>query len=511
MKPSNYLLLFVTVLMLGATIFWLTQGDPISPATPQSSLNDECSFEGSQVWRGSQTGISCTMVTVPADYTDPRQASIQLPVVILHSTSATPAPDPLVINHGGPGDSLVDTMYPFFVNTSFGDALRRQRDIILIETRGTRYTSTPLTCEALYAVTFEVQAISADSGEAFKQCVEQWAADEIDLANYQSLASANDIITVLDHFEYQTFNYYGASYGTMLGQHLLRDHSTRLRSVILDGVAPLAINHYTEVGQSFYGALRQVFDTCAQDNNCQALYPDLETTFFTILDELNTNPYKLTLEHPLTGESVTLPVDGYTLAAFFFPLLHNAETISMIPALITGFADPNLRGPFLDNLLPEIFAGADVYIDEYNGLFYGAHCAERSGISITNANLVDLPAILHPLVHDAIETFTTLCTAGAIERFPAQINTPVESDIPTLVLSGQFDPVTAAPWGAVVAETLTHSYEYVLAGVGHGTILSPCGQQLISDFLAEPRTAPVDDCVQSSGIEFIALEALLDQ
>ncbi|NJL54321.1 hypothetical protein HC928_03415, partial [bacterium] len=53
----------------------------------------------------------------------------------------------------------------------------------------------------------------------------------------------------------------------------------------------------------------------------------------------------------------------------------------------------------------------------------------------------------------------------------------VRSDVPTLVLSGEFDPVTPPVWGNLIASELPNSFAYTFP-TGHGVIASECPQQL---------------------------------
>ena len=77
------------------------------------------------------------------------------------------------------------------------------------------------------------------------------------------------------------------------------------------------------------------------------------------------------------------------------------------------------------------------------------------------------------------------------------------SDIPTLLLSGQFDPSTPPRWADLAAQTLINSYSFVLPMTGHGVgINTPCGRTLISKFLGSPTTNPVSPCTVESDAGF---------
>jgi pimeloyl-ACP methyl ester carboxylesterase len=78
---------------------------------------------------------------------------------------------------------------------------------------------------------------------------------------------------------------------------------------------------------------------------------------------------------------------------------------------------------------------------------------------------------------------------GAADRV---IDTPVVSDVPTLLLVGEFDPVHPEAAARSIAEGLSASTVVVIPGVGHGTAFAgECPGSLIAAFLAEPE-APLD-------------------
>ena len=75
---------------------------------------------------------------------------------------------------------------------------------------------------------------------------------------------------------------------------------------------------------------------------------------------------------------------------------------------------------------------------------------------------------------------------------------PVVSDVPTLVLSGEVDPVTPPGWGQSVAKHLSHSKHIVVPATGHGVVTTPCGNHIVTDFIDEGSAEGLDiECVAS--------------
>jgi hypothetical protein len=80
----------------------------------------------------------------------------------------------------------------------------------------------------------------------------------------------------------------------------------------------------------------------------------------------------------------------------------------------------------------------------------------------------------------------------------------VTSDVPALIMSGQFDPITPSTNGEQVAATLSTAYTYVFPGLGHaGLGLSVCKKGIMAQFLDDPTRTPDASCIDDMGIEFV--------
>ena len=73
---------------------------------------------------------------------------------------------------------------------------------------------------------------------------------------------------------------------------------------------------------------------------------------------------------------------------------------------------------------------------------------------------------------------------------------PVESAVPSLVLSGDLDPVTPPAWGEIVVKHLRNGRHITVPATGHGVVATACGSKLIQEFLDRGSAADLDaSCV----------------
>jgi pimeloyl-ACP methyl ester carboxylesterase len=72
--------------------------------------------------------------------------------------------------------------------------------------------------------------------------------------------------------------------------------------------------------------------------------------------------------------------------------------------------------------------------------------------------------------------------------------TPVRSDIPTLILAGEYDARTPVENGRRIAQTLTRGYVFELPGMTHGS-RPRCLNEIMTRFLEDPTREPDASCI----------------
>lgn len=89
-----------------------------------------------------------------------------------------------------------------------------------------------------------------------------------------------------------------------------------------------------------------------------------------------------------------------------------------------------------------------------------------------------------------------ICELWKVDPADPVENEAVVSEVPTLVLAGQFDPVSPPEWGRMAAETLKTSYFYEIPGEGQGVMAAnECGLSIGLSFLDDPTRAPDSSCL----------------
>ena len=457
----------------------------------------------------------CGYVTAPEQHALPKGRTIQLAVVRIRSTSKSPAADPLFVEQGGPGDSTIGVIVDWAVPTLPElQAVLRSRDLVFVEERGTRYSRPFLSCPE-----YDARNIAIAKGEMaytdpswFKTCQDRFKAQGINLGAFNTLENAADVYFVAETLGYRTFNYYGVSYGTLLGQYVIAQadkHKAKLRSVILDGVVRPDIDFNLSGGHSLSYALRNLFHACAQDQRCSQAYPNLEQKFLAIVDQLNRKPVPLTLTTPLSKQAVVTQLDGNAFIAAFVPLLArpysgNTARGTSIPKYIHAASQGNF-GWVADNLSPDLESSDG----SAKGMYHSVLCVRANSLRATPAQV--LPPPFPQLIPWGLREGEAVAKVCAILQ--ADLKPPFvyeNTEIPTLVLNGTYDPVTPQPYGEAVARNLKTAHVYTFPGLGHGSFFPPPGMpatdcviQIATDFLANPRQAPSSSCLTQIKLLFV--------
>jgi pimeloyl-ACP methyl ester carboxylesterase len=362
------------------------------------------------------------------------------------SRSSTPAPDPVIFLWGGPGDYAL-----FFAADhieTFDDILN-QRDLILFDQRGVGYSEPVLDCPETEEARLANIEKDLDHAEeqaiylaALTACYERLVATGINLSAYNSATSAADLHDLRQVLGYETWNLLGISYGTRLALTAMRDygHTGAIRSVILDSVSPPHIDNLAEYGANTERAFNLLFARYAADDACHNAYPDLAARFYNLVDTLNNEPITVVVTDRVNEATYRVPFNGDDLMIILFDMMYCPNQIIYIPKIL-GQLEQGRTTTLSSWLTDSLYESAFVSM----GMRLSAECAEEvafTGIAEVQARTDGMPPQLALLVENEVDDNLTQCKVWQVEATDPVENEPVVSDIPTLLLAGDYDPIT---------------------------------------------------------------------
>lgn len=459
----------------------------------------------------NQVRVTCGYVIVPESRSGNPIDTIRLAVVVFHSNSNNPAPDPIVFLQGGPGGAAIElsannfeiVVKPFI----------SERDFVVFDQRGTGLSTPYLQCDEVNKIYF--QDIYGNIDNSTRELVYQNAlfscgglqrSNGINPQAYSTVENAADVKDVVRLLGYEKVNLFGVSYGTRLALVTMRNHPEIVRSAILDSVVPVETNVLLEFPNSAKSTLTEVFETCMVDIKCNTAYPELEKVFWELVVALDTNPVTLTTSAYPLG-SVTETVDGYYLLSVVLGLARNEFLINTIPQTIYRVKNGDYTTLTLAQYsLPYAFEGISP------GLYISTMCREHvlssseEELKAVSNNLNVASLIWRPFYGSFEEMYSACKTWGATGPDLGE-NDAVVSDIPSLIIEGSFDPATPPFMGKQVANNLANSFYFEFPNAGHvPSIGNPegCAIQVVLEFMRNPLLEPNRGCLNEiKAVEYL--------
>lgn len=441
------------------------------------------------------TVASCGYVTLPQDYADPSGRRVEIYYTQIHSRGDNP--DPLVYLVGGPGSSgthLLPVSYEKYLH-----AFAAERDIIIIDQRGTGLSNPPLYCrEALFRLGDILESPHEEHAELLLEilgdCQRRLAKQGVQFDTFHSANNARDVVNVLLALGYERWNLVGVSYGTKLALTMMRDYPQFLRSVILDSVYPPQADIYMDAYYSGERALDVLFEACAASPSCNGRYPNLRAVFYRLYAQLNDMPM-LAEYQPPDSRRLTIEISGYRLYDWVFSWLYEVDAIRLIPKLVFELASGRTR-----SIVPMGALFEQSMVTLSLGMHYAVQCQEEYGSAQRDyARLVAAHPHLRGFLAYPVEgqaTLPQLCELWGVPARPDKVNQAVHSDVPALLLSGNYDPITPPEYADIASRTLSSAYAYVLPHVAHAALRSDdCAVGIAVAFISQPLVEPDSSCI----------------
>ncbi len=414
--------------------------------------------------------------------------TIRLPFIVIKSRSASPRPDPVLFMAGGPGGS---TLYQTRIRRR--SPLLDERDLILLEQRGTRFAEPALMCPDIerarrsgWGTRLNGDPDPREVSAAMAACARSLEQAGVDLAGYTTKESAADIADLRRLLDIPSWNLYGVSYSTKLMLTVLRDHPQGVRAAILDSVLPPEANWDEDGSANILESLERLFALCREDERLRSRFPELREGFFRLLAEANLRPIEISAKNPLEDKPLSLKLDGAGIMNCLYTGLEEASAIPWLPLVI----DSACRGDAA-RLAPL----AKAYLGSTQGTAMGMRLAVWSNeeFPFERTKKILKPAGLPPVLAQFIQVAVPF---EALQAWPQgrpdkRESEPVRSQVPILIAAGEFDPDTPPKWARKAASFLPNAHLVEFAGYTHVPLFGhPEAERIMREFLADPSRRP---------------------
>ncbi len=380
---------------------------------------------------------------------------IHLNVIILHAKGPGVKPDPIFPFSGGPGQDATESAQYYR-----GDWTRDERDLVFVSQRGTGGDN-KLDCpKAADDNNIQGYLDPLFRADLFRECRDE-LSKRFDLTKYSTELSADDFNDLRRALGYDKINVTGGSYGTRMALVYMRRHPETVRTAILNGVAPIAFRNPLYHSSNFHEAIRALFAECDNDPECRAAFPNLEDEYLAILHRLEQEPAEVTVGNPVTKEPVTVRLSKEAFIEGLRVTMYAGRRNREVPHLLHRAFEGELR-PFAEMALASERGIRKILA---LGMLLSVTCSEDLD-RITEKDIVEIAAWTDA-GDTRIRTQKAVCEFWPRSEISPDYGDPVSVDVPTLLLSGNLDPVTPPKWGEEAASHLPRSLHLVVPGA-HG-------------------------------------------
>lgn len=407
-------------------------------------------------------------LTVPQDHDDPAAGTIRLAVAVIAPRTAQPAPDPIVLIPGGPGDAQVEPSTVAIASSPRVGLHRLHRAVVVLDPRG-HGLSGPNVCAELNLEAPLIDDAASDAPAlttGLAACRHEAAASGVRLHTLSSRQAALDLEYLRRALGAPALNLIGASYGTRIAATAVYEVPRAVRAVMLHG--PVAPPH-TEARVPGDAVLRLLFRRCMESVECNRAYPHLARDHEIALSRAARTPSTLRVPAGDGRRVVEVRVDSAFLAEHLPELAYSRALVAVAPLLIHTMAEEGL-GPMtlLASRLRDTFLSA---------IRYSTHLAFRCNDEMPYASM----------------TLRRSCEA-LLGHAPVVQRSFLRADIPALIMTGELDTRTTTEDAYRLAETMSRAQVVVIPWYGHEG-LPDCAFRVTDAFLITPDRAADTTCM----------------
>lgn len=504
-------LYFVALLVFGLPTHTFAQESPAIEVNTNALINDDvsdvthviCPFKNDIDYQPNR--VRCGFITVPENREVPDSRLLR--VIFTHITAQAsldiedddtsakkdeqvlePRADPIIYLTGGPGAGI-----EFYVNRFLKHDLTKTRDLYILNQRGIGdseelcpyYESTSR--ELVLADNLKAQEI--ENAQRMKACFAAATNRGVDLSAYNTVENARDVRALRRALGFDSWNVWGISYGSHLGQMLVNVDPEGIRALVLDAIVPNDLGDLMRIHRWVARNHKNVFTECARQG--AAICDGLEQAFYAAGNALIANPVMVDAfdEELFPSGKANVPA---LIAAFApFSMLYEQDEHPAIPSVMRGLVN------MINNRDDEVFQALANGAAEFSrsiGIGMGSAIRCNDGYMAAEASIAaedlqeDFGFNEGAFSVEGSQLMADTCVEAGLAPRDRKDYQLIQSDIPTLVVNGDWDPITPPALAERIAPGFSNGRLIIVPYAGHGPTrsMSECASQVLTDFFDDP-------------------------
>ena len=423
-----------------------------------------------------------------------------LPVVYLRAPVWRRANPPVLYIAGGPGGATgldTENMPGWF---SWFEQVDWSADVILYDQRGVGLSKPSPGCHeaterrrTLLDSILPVEQEYALMRDAMLACRDRLLAQGWDLGSFTTPSNADDALSLVMALGLEDWQIYGVSYGTRVALEVMRRQPEGLKAAVLDSVYPPHVPGEASDTWLLNRSLYLFFRSCELLSDCEYHPERLRADLENAMALLQREHMRLELRDPDTGLPLPVVMDADDLVWLIFESQYVWSNLKLLPGAISSLARGHVSSELRAMLQESLTLMLDDSLSE--AVANSVDCADNGQFPRWEflRQLRAYPLVANVRQHDWDYGVCRDWPSGDTGRGFRQ---PVFSSVPTLLLAGEFDPVTPPQWAYEGARGLSNGTVFTFPGIGHGVLDSDsCGMALVGAFLSQPHNPTPPACL----------------
>ncbi len=462
-----------------------------------------CPFKGEIDY--DDENLSCRLLEVPENREKKRGRKIELHVVKLHARKPenwdadkkgdwVKRDDPVIYFTGGPGAKAAN-----YVERFRDHGVRDVRDLYILEQRGIGFSGDycPLYAGRNRADRNVDTKMKAEDAElaAIEDCFAKARANRVDLSAYSTIENARDARALRMALGYDQWNVWGISYGSILGQAYLKEDPAGVRAAVIDAIVPLYPGATLHNTTKYYARdLDLLAEACDANATCAKHFSDFRERLKAGVEAVAAEPLAVEAIDMETNPSGTAYIFEDLVGGAAFGLLYEQDNYASLPAFIDALMNAVERREAEQFRI--LSAGSSPIGGSSEGMFNAIACNDGWIEKSATASLEDMaayPTLSKVLVGALtspprlVEEHARICRRYTGGPRDAADYVPVRTDIRTLIVEGEMDPITPPPLAREILPGFANGTYVEFPYAGHGPTRSV---ECAGDFLTKFYDAP---------------------
>ncbi len=419
---------------------------------------------------------------------------------------------------GGPGQGYMTSADEITYWVEWLEANDQEYDLLLFDPRGTGESIPSATCENyqsmaehLLAQAVETEIELLQMNTMLSECLDKYAKvlnrqfpERSGAALYDVFATRNqveDIKGMITSLGYQRAHLWGVSYGTRFAS--AASQLEVVKTLILDSYYPFDKGLASDWIDLYYDSFKRHQILYARFLDVSNIHEQGEITdtfkdlYQGALNILQDEPLTVDVELWRDERKITFALTAERLlelsfSNLYFPHRYRAFYMGLEFLAETGRANNDLLGVveyFVNNVLDENFS----FIT-----YYAVECLDNQAQYISQADVsFDTFPIYEPYFYLGFKH--ALCDKFGFSKGLDVQRIVVNHNKPTLIFSGEYDPVTPSGWAKELSKQRSNIRHIELKNTGHAQLRGQqCNWSMLNDFIREQVPIPDIQCEASS-------------